>query len=233
MFFSYLLSFAFLGHAQTASDVCLEEVRVAWNKVDAPTLLAKSEGTTLCYVHEFVMRADPKQERVRNDECRSYGNGVYVCENKDQRIVSNAQEAFAYRTKQFMVYRTKGVLAQAELVPKMNPGIFEHCLVRECHFVPAPGQDSISHKRACMTLDAEGQKKYQIIDLEIVTNPHDTTLVSLQANFSPRSLYKYAKWEFRMVERMGVTPAPPRTQFLDAEGQLQSKYKGVGLQDHR
>lgn len=235
-FFVLLLACCGMGllPAQTASDICLVEVATAFRQIDAPLLLKGPEATRVAYLHSYVMRSDPKQEERSGEEVRVYDQQVMLHDSPDQLTVTDAEEAFNYRRHQFVVYRTRGSIDKASLLPLSDAGIFKHCQVRDCHFVPAPGHDSISYKRAYMTLDEEGQKRYQIKDLEFITNPHDTSLVSITANFTSKSPYVTASYYFRDIEPLAHDPGlRPQAYFLDGDGALKEEFKGASLKDYR
>lgn len=220
--------------AQIASDICLTEVKAAFRQIDAQSLLAASEATRIDYTHTYVMRTDPEKKERTGEEVRMYDQGTLYHDSPDQLTITDKQEAFNHRKGQFVVYRTRSSIAKANILPLSNQKLFDHCFVRECHFVPVPDNDSISHKRAFMTLDADGQKKFQIKDLEIVTNPHDTTLISITANFTPKSLYTKATYTFHAITKSAHNPQnTPKNHFLNAEGKLKEDFKGVELKDYR
>lgn len=220
--------------AQIASDICLTEVTSAFRQVDPALLLNASQATRIEYMHTYVMRADPEKKTNKGTEVRMYDQGVLYHDSPDQLTVTDKKEAFNHRKNQFVIYRTRGSIDKACVLPKADPELFKHCFVRECHFVPAPGHDSISYKRAFMTVNAEGQKKYQVKDLEIITNPHDTSLVSIKVNFTPRSPYVNATYDFHSVSHSPHNPEhSPQGFFLGADGGLKEDFKGVELKDYR
>lgn len=223
----------FSMNAQVASTICLEEVQVAYKQIDASQVLKEGPGLEVTFEHSYVMRSDPKRATVSGEETLLMDKGFVVHETPEGLVVSDASEAFNWRQNQFVVYRTRPSLEKAGLIPRFDAGIFEHCLVRECHFVPAPGDDSISFKRAFMTVDAEGQKKYQISELEFITNPHDTTLISIKVNFVAPSLYIRSAYELKSVLRVSRKNYGAADVFLDEEGELKKKFDGAGLMDYR
>jgi len=222
-----------LGMAQVASEVCLTEVRTAFKQIDAGELMKQNTATQMEYRHTYVMRADKEKKEVTAMEKRVYSSKMFLHDSPDALEISDASEAFNVRKFQYVVYRTRPTLSKAQVVPKLDPGVFDHCTVRECHFVPSPHHDTLSYKRAYMTVDEAGQKKYQVKNLEFITNPLDTTLVFLNIEFTDRSLYVKSRFEFMEMEQGVEVPGSAKAAILDGEGALKAEYKGFTLQDYR
>ncbi len=222
--------------AQVASTICLDETREVFAGIDPGVLLNANSTVLLIYEHTYIMRMDPKQEEKSASEVRTYRKDFYRHDSPDQLVTGDAKETFTYRKFQNVIYQTNPSLEKAGLIPLATTELFDHCLVRECHFVPAPGRDSISYKRAFMTVDEAGQKKFQIKDLEFISNPHDWSLVSIRVNFTEKSLFKWSFFEFDQGD-MGIGPVPaPSTaaeEFLGEGGALKDEFEGVSLKDYR
>jgi hypothetical protein len=153
-------------------------------------------------------------------------------DSPDYEECTDATEAFNFRKFQFVVYRTKSTLDKAGIIPGLDAGIFDHCLVRTCEFIPAPGRDSTSFKKAFMSVDDAGQKKYQVSDLEMVWEPVNGDLIAVTVNFTERSRTVWASYsdlEFSPAENTATSAA---AIFLSGDG-LADQYKGVGLKDYR
>ena len=220
--------------AQVASTTCLEETRESFKKIDAKVLMAGAGSVTMEYLHTYVMKMDPKQETKEAREVRTYGNNYYRLDSPDELVSGDSKETFTYRKFQNVIYRTNASLEKGGLIPMASEKLFDHCLVRECHFVPAPGQDSISYKRAFMTVDAAGQKAFQVKDLEFITNPHDGKVISVKVNFTDRSLYKWSFFQFDRIEaNAGAMEGSAAKEFLGEGNDLKEKFEGVTLQDYR
>lgn len=222
--------------AQTASEVCLVEVETAFQQVDAQQLLASGKATRFDYRHVYTMRADPEQKVVDSYGERMYADNLAYHDSPDALEVTNGKEAFNVRKQQFVIYRTKSSLKKAAMIPLADAGLFQHCTVRECHFIPSEKYDTLSYKRAYLTVNAEGQKKYQIENLEFITNPLDTTLISVTVNFTARSQYKNASYTIRSYEQGGAgmeVPESPAALILRSDGSLNDDFKGYQLMDYR
>jgi|GEM_PF-3949675 len=221
------------GRAQVASTTCLEEVRVAFQGIDPDQLLAGNEAVQLDYLHTYIIRSDKNGEERSGMESRSYHKEYFRHESGDALTVSDGKEAFNYRKQQYVIYRTVASLDKAGLIPLAKAGLFDHCLVRECHFIPTPSVEGNSYKRAFMTVDAAGQKTYQIKTMEFITNPLDGSLVSIQVEFTDRSFYQRSKFEFRPVVEAEAAGGAAQNTFLDGNGNLLPAYQGVSLKDYR
>ena len=233
LFVGFLLSHTFIK-GQVASTICLDETREIFKQIDPQVLMGSGGAKVLAYHHSYVMKMDPKQETREADERRWYGKNYYKVDSPDELVTGDASETFTFRKFQNVIYRTNASLDKAGLVPMASPELFDYCLVRECHFVPAPGQDSISYKRAYMTVDAAGQKKFQIKDIEFVFNPHDGTLISLKVNHTDRSLFKWSAYQFERIENL-IKPlsASASEEFLGGGSELKADFEGVTLHDYR
>lgn len=220
--------------AQVASTICLDETRKAFAQIDPDQLLKSGSGVSMSYQHTYVMRMDPKQEEKVAQEERTYGMDYYRLDSPDELISGDSKETFTYRKFQNVVYRTRASLEKSGLIPMAKAELFDHCLVRECHFVPAPGRDSISYKRAYMTVDEAGQKQFQIKNMEFITNPHNGGLISIRVNFTDRALFKWSFFEFGEGNRNQKTaPGSAAEEFMGEGGELKENFKGVSLKDYR
>ncbi|MEM7039769.1 MAG: hypothetical protein AAF570_22540, partial [Bacteroidota bacterium] len=56
--------------AQVASSECIEEVTKAYAQIDHEAMLATDNVTLLKYRHTYIMKTDPKGEKVSGDEHR-------------------------------------------------------------------------------------------------------------------------------------------------------------------
>ena len=66
------------------------------------------------------------------------------------------------------------------------------------------------------------------------SNPHDTSLISITANFTPRSLYTNATYKFHGISKSAHNPQnTPQNHFLSSDGTLKEEFQGVELKDYR
>lgn len=233
---AFLLLFMLGVQAQVASTECITEVQQVYKQIDHQVLLSQDAAMLLEYHHSYIMRSDPKGEKIEGDEWRLYARNFLHHNGREFEACTDAKEAFNYRKYQYVVYRTKNTLDKAGLVPGMDAGLFAHATVRRCKFVPAPGQDSISYKLAFLTVDETGQKSYKITDMEMVWNPVSGAMVSLTVNFTARSRTQWAKYVFQNIGPANAESASPlhaAEVFLDANGSLKGKYEGADLKDYR
>jgi len=228
-----LLAFATGLRSQTASEICLQEVQVAFQQIDKQQLQQQERPTTITYQHTYTMRTDPEKATVSATKSRTYATNFFHYDAPDVMEISDGKEAFNVRKYQYVIYRTGSTLAKSHFIPLLDPGVFEHCTVRECRFVPVPGNDTLSHKFARMTVDEAGQKKYQVAEMAFLTNPFDTTLISIDVQFTGRSLYTEGRYEIKEVGTGTSIPASAAAAILDESGALKAEYKGFSLKDYR
>lgn len=217
---------------QVASTECIVEAKGVYSWIDHQALLSKNEATRLLYDHRYIMRADPKGEKAGGEETRIYGNSFLHHDAGDFEECSDATEAFNYRKHQFMVYRTKSTLEKTSLIPGVDKGIFDHCLVRSCKFIPAPGRDSTSFKQAFLTVDEAGQKKYKVKDLEMVWEPTQNEIISVTVTFTEKSRTVWAMYTFKEIGPGELPASSAAGVFLQGDG-LADRYKGAELKDYR
>jgi hypothetical protein len=230
-----ILSIVTPAFTQVASTECIVEAKAVYGHIDHQNMLDRDQATLLRYEHRYIMKTDPKAEKRGGEETRIYARKFMHHMASDFEECTDATEAFNHRKFQFMVYRTASTLSKAGLVPGVDRGIFDHCLVRRCEFIPAPGQDSSSHKQAFLTVDAEGQKKYRVKDLEMVWDPVSGDMVSLIVNFTERSRTQWASYKFLEINDAYTRETPISSAasiFLSGEG-LADRFKGSELKDYR
>jgi hypothetical protein len=224
-----------LGHeatAQLTSTECLAEAQKVFAQIDHQLLMAAQTQTRLAFKHTYVMRLDPDGKTVVMEESKTFGPQFYSYDCAEFTDISDATEAISHRKNQFIIYRTKSTLAKAAVVPEMDKGIFGTCTVRECTFIPK--NDTLRHKRAFMTLNEEGQKRYKISDMELVWNPKSGAIVSLMVNFTEKSMWKWAKFEFQSIGPVAVpVPMTVPTILLDEAGELRPAFRGSDVLDYR
>ena len=84
------------------------------------------------------------------------------------------------------------------------------------------------------TVNDEGQKKYQVKELEFVWNPITSQPIVAAVTFTEKSIWKWAKWDFYKIAKMEpAIPGDVKTNLLDANGQLLAKFKGAEILDYR
>lgn len=223
-------------HAQIASSECLPEVKAVYQRIAPQTLLKSDKVTMIKYHHTYTTKTDPNKEKRMGEEWRMYSRDFVLHDSPDVMECSDAGETFHYRRHQFVIYRTKSALSKAAIIPGSDEGLFDHCLVRECRFVPHPDIDSTNYKRAFLTVNAEGQKKYKIKDMEVIWNPADSAIVRAVVNFTEASMTTWAAYKFHSIEpdyQADPKPTDAKAEFLEASGELKNKFTGVELKDYR
>ena len=216
---------------QTASTICLNEVKAAYASIDHEKLLQAPGQSNLQYTREYAVRANP-QEFFKSSESRTYSPGQLNYKHYEGLTVTDEEEAFILREGQYVIYRTGSQLKkEAPVVNGLDAGIFEHCTALNCKFTA-----DRSNKSAYLVVDAAGQKKYQISDLTIETNPLDSSLVRIQVNYLAPHLYQEADYHFEKIsmdpqakEQMGKAASV----FLKEDGSLKDQFKGNKLMDYR
>jgi hypothetical protein len=229
-----LVSFSCI-FAQISSTDCMEDIRKIYSRLDHEALLAGSTQTRFSFKHSYIMRFDEEGKTVTHDESLILGPKLVYYDTPEFTECSDGNEAFNYRKYQFLIYRTKSTLDKtAAIIPGMDKGIFAFCLVRECRFVPAPGEDTLRHKRAYMTVSEEGQKKYPVKDLEFVWNPLTMEPLIAGVTFTDKSLWKWGRWDFHSIAKVDQPiPGDVKGNLLDANGQVQVQFKGSEVLDYR
>ena len=229
--------FCLLGmaaQAQLSSTECLTEVQKVYAQIDHQLLMVANGQTRLAFKHTYIMRLDPEGKTIVMEETKTFGSQFYRHQCDEFTDASDATEGFSFHPMQFLVYRTKPTLAKAAVLPETDKGVFATCTVKECEFVPIQGNDTLRYKRAFMTLNDDGQKRYKLKDLEFLWNPRSGVLVSLIANFTEKSIWKWAKFEFQSIGT--VIPAVAteiKSLLLDEAGELRSEFKGSDILDYR
>lgn len=226
-----LLTFPAL-QGQVASTECIVEAKAVYAHIDHKALLSQSEATLMRYDHQYIMKSDSKGEKTGGEETRIYGNSFMHLNCGDYEECTDGTEAFNFRKHQFVIYRTKSTLDKASLIPGVDKGIFDHCMVRSCKFIPAPGRDSTSFKQAFLTVDEAGQKKYKVQDLEMVWEPTQGEMISVTVTFTAKSRTVWAMYTFKEIGPGELPASSAAGVFLQGDG-LADRYKGAELKDYR
>lgn len=233
--FTFLVLFLSLSSfslvAQTASTICLEEVKNAYTSIDHQALLQAPGHSTLDYTRKYSVRANP-DESFSAKENRTYAPGQLRWKHAEGLTVSDENEAFIYREGQYVIYRTKSQLKkEAPVIPNVDLGIFAHCTALDCQYTA-----DRSNKSAYLVVDAAGQEKYQISSMTVETNPLDGSLVRIQVNYLAPNIYLEADYHFEKIHNE-AQPAKKlgsvSSIFLQEDGSPQPKYEGIKMMDYR
>jgi hypothetical protein len=220
------------AQAQVSSSECLAEVKQVYAQIDHELLLAGATQMRFDFQHSYIMRLDEEGKTVVMQEHKTIGPQYYQHDSPEFTDASDATEAFSFRKNQFLVYRTKPSLAKASIIPDVDKGLLAACTVKECAFVPQ--NDTLRYKRAFMIVSDEGQKRYKVRDWVMVWNPLTGVLVSLEVNFTDKSMWKWAQFVFSAI---GPEATPGGTEIksilLDEAGELQPRFKGSDVLDYR
>jgi hypothetical protein len=220
--------------AQIASSECLEEVKKVYANMDHELLLAGTTQMRFDFKHSYIMRLDEEGKTVVMEENKTIGPKFYLHDCAEFTDASDATEAFSFRKNQFLVYRTKPSLPKAAIIPDVDKGVFAFCFVKECGFIPVPANDTLRHKRAYMTVNEDGQKKYKVKDLEFVWNPWNATIVTIGVTFTEKSMWKWARFDFHSVgPEANPVGTDVKTTLLDEAGELRPRFKGSDVLDYR
>jgi hypothetical protein len=221
--------------AQISSTDCIEDIKKVYVQIDHERLMSGADQMRIDFKHSYIMRFDEEAKTVSYDETMVFGPKFRWYDSPEFTECSDGSEAYNYRKHQMIVYRTASTLSKSgSLIPLVDKGLFAYCLVKECAFVTAPGQDTLRHKRALITVNDEGQKKYQVKELEFVWNPITSQPIVAAVTFTEKSIWKWAKWDFYKISKMEpALPGDVKTNLLDANGQLLGKFKGAEILDYR
>lgn len=235
LFLLLLLCPALSLRAQITSSDCLADVARAFANYDAQVLLTQPGQVRMAFTHQFIMRKDEEGKTVRQEESMVYGPKFYRYETPEFMEVSDGTEGFHWRKHQRVVYRTGSSLSKsAQWIPGIDKGIFQTCVARVCEFREAPGKDTLRYKHAILSVGAEGQKKYQISEMELLWNPITYELVTIGVSFTEKSIYKWAQWDIHSYgPQEPALPVDAKAGFLDGSGKLLPDFNGVELQDVR
>lgn len=222
-------------HAQITSSDCLADIEQVFAKYDAQLLMAQGGQCRMRFTHRFIMRKDEEGKTVTQEESLVYGPKFYRYDTPEFLEFSDATEGFHWRKHQRVVYRTGSSLSKsAQWIPGIDKGIFQACVARVCEFREAPGKDTLRYKHAILSVSAEGQKKYQISEMELLWNPITFELVTIGVSFTERSIYKWAQWDIHAYgPQEPALPVDAKAGFLDGGGKLLPEFNGVELQDVR
>ena len=220
--------------AQVSSTQCLDEARAVYAHIDHQALLSGAVQMHFSYTHSYIMRLDEEGKTVVMPETKTIGPGFYLHDCSEFTDASDAQEAISHRKYQMLVYRTKPNLPKAAIIPDVDSGIFATCLVSQCGYIPAPKNDTLRYKRAFMTLSDGGQQRYKVRDMEWVWNPWTQVPVSVTINFTERSMWRWAQFDFHTI---APQPVPVETSIKnmlqDPSGQLKGPFIGMEILDYR
>ncbi len=220
--------------AQLSSTECLDEVKKVYAQMDHELLLAGTSQMRFDFKHSYIMRLDEEGKTVVMEESKTFGHQFYLHDCNEFTDASDATEAFSFRKNQFLVYRTKSTLAKAGIIPEVDKGLLNACLVKECGYLPVPGNDTLRHKRAYMTVSEEGQKKYKVRDLEMVWNPWNGMPVAIGVTFTEKSMWKWARFDFHGIGPDAVSVGGDvKAILLDAAGEVRPQFKGGDVLDYR
>jgi hypothetical protein len=220
--------------AQISSTECLDEVKKVYAQMDHELLLAGAVQMHFGFKHSYIMRLDETGKTVVLDESKTLGPKFYLHDCSEFTEGSDDKEGFSFRKYQFLVYRTKPTLAKAALIPDVDKGIFATCFVKECGFIPVPNNDTLRYKRAYMTVNDDGQKRYKVRDMEFVWNPWNHAIVAITVNFTDKSMWKWAKFEFSSIIPEAIPLSTDvKSMLLDESGELRPRFKGSEILDYR
>lgn len=221
--------------AQVSSSDCLEDIKKVYTQLDHDRLLGGSDQIQFRFKHSYIMRFDEEGKTVAYDESIVFGPKFRWYDSPEFTECSDGSEAYNYRKHQFIIYRTASTLAKsAAIIPMADKGLFAYCLAKDCAFIQAPGKDTLRHKRANLVVNEEGQKKYQLKEIEFVWNPITGQPVTVGATFTDKSIWKWARWDFYSIAKVEAPmPGDVKTNLFDANGALLSKFQGAEILDYR
>lgn len=223
-----------MAKAQTNSSDCMEQVKKAFDQIDHSRLMQLDSLTEWQFHYSYITRTDPEKRTFEFDEEMVYGKSFYLRSNNSGSSGSDASEAFHFKKDQFTVYRTKPNLNNAGFLPAVDAGIWKYGTVVQCDYVPAPGQDNNRHKHALVTINAEGQKKYKVTQIEYLWDPISETTLEVTVSYTPQSLTTWAKVKFgKHGGYSGTMKGSVQDALTDEKGELKGIYGGSETVDYR
>ena len=220
--------------AQVASSACIEELKPVYGMIDCENLFAQDSITKLTVHHSYIMRTDPDGKTFEFDEDLYFKKQFYYHETPEYIEGSDGGEAFRFQRFQFAIYRTKSNLKKVNLFPGIDKGIFSYCTVKQCDFIPIENVDDHRHKRALLSVNTEGQGKYQATQMEFVWDPTTGHPITIAVSYTDKPLTKWVKYDFESFETVReAMPTSMKEILMDDNGELDQPFSGSEVVDYR
>lgn len=237
-----ILLFAHFTHlkAQTASNICLDELKATWSSMDAQALSQSPNVTQIKYDLDYVMATDPAQKLIHSRESWLLAQNQIRHFTEDMHTYTDGSDAYFYRPQQFIVYHGAPTLKEERIIPQMDAGIWQYCLVTECFYVTEGSYSlngtTITPKEYHLEISPEGQKKYNISSLMVRTDPVYKKLIYIDLTYQGKTLY--SKATFTITDYISTTaeetPISSITDLMmESPGQLKAPFSGSKLIDIR
>lgn len=226
--------------AQTASNICLEELKTAWQSVDQAKLLQGDQVTSLEYDITYTMTSDPEKKVISGHEKWLIAKNRIHHYSDEGQVFTDENHAFFYRPHQYLIYLAPSALKDEKVFQSIDAGFWSYCTVTHCDYIKTGAYEwngqTVTPKEYAIEISPEGQKKYQITSLEVITDPVFKRLISMDLTYSGKMLYSSAKYSLtsfsvKASQEAGLTSLDE--QFLAEPGKLKPPYDGCTLQDVR
>lgn len=226
--------------SQTASNICLDELKTVWQSVDQAKLLQGDQVTTLEYDITYTMTSDPEKKQISGHEKWLIARNRIHHYSDEGQVFTDENHAFFYRPHQYLIYLAPSALKDEKIFQSIDAGFWSYCTVTHCDYIKTGAYEwngqTVTPKEYQIEISPEGQKKYQVTSIKVVTDPVFKRLISMDLIYSGKMLYSSAKYSLTSFNSIPAQEAALTTldeQFLAEPGKLKPPYDGCTLQDVR
>lgn len=231
-----LLAAGFISlRAQTASTICMEELRTALQAVDQRAWLQSEKAFLAEYTFTYQMQASPDEAPATVEATTLISKGTLHQTDPDNEVYSNSTEAFVYRPGQLVIYQVNSQLNSLWLLDRVDPGILDYATVNECNFIPPTATDS-TFKEYKLSINAEGQAKYKVTSLLVITNPVGHRILRIKITYAAGAKYTFTEYRFHHIHQdafPGMAVPDVRSYIYAADGNLLPRFAGCKFFDRR
>ncbi len=229
-----LLLFPNLILAQTASNICEEELLQIWHRLDVRRIMQQPEVTRMEFEYGFLHSENKEPVWQHVQAAAGRGQSRYMA--SDLWVLADANSTFTWFPERFVMYRTKPKEKDALLIKEIPNGIFTQGIATQCEFIPVPGDDTLGWKRIVFSLSYEGRKESGISQIEFISNPWTWEPKHVRIIFEPGQILVWAEYKF-VTLTLSLDPEDvlnsPETFIFDELGAIRPEFKGAKLIDYR
>jgi hypothetical protein len=223
------------GISQTASTICIEELKTALTAVDQRAWIQSEKVFLAEYVMTYQLQSNASDKPVTVEATTLISKGIMHQTDPDQETYSTESEAYVYRPFQMVIYQVGSQFKDLWLLHQFDPGILAFSTVNECLFLQPSSTDS-TLKEYRLTVNAEGQAKYNITSFVVHTNPVGNALKKIKIVYAAGAKYTFAEYQFHHIHTdafPGTTAPDIKSYFYAADWQLLPRYGGCKVMDMR
>lgn len=239
LFLSAVAAFALFSsyiQAQTASTICLEEARQAFNTIDEAVQTAQDSAVFIQWSLTAKFREKPGMPPLVSRESMIYTRDKAIYMSQDYNLYADRQEAFNHQLNQYTIYRVKSTLGKMPVMQGIDGGIFQYASVKYCGFYKAEIPEERTWKERYITLNLDGMRKYNVSGIRLITDPVDGSLKVIHVEYYGTSMYTEAEYRFIKIDTHykpegGVKKISD--YFLAPDGKLLPDYGTTKILDYR